>query len=159
MIVETSLNTLINSTNSIDTDDRQHIANQVQFKAGFEASSTNDSIIFQGTTTHDYTVRLKFPVTVVDDANPTGVDVVLVGGDAVRIEQIQPNADVLVSCTCEDFVYRFATTDAAQGVLFGDIRKVSIPKTDRKTQNLGKIGLCKHLIKFTTLLKSERILR
>lgn len=157
MIIEASIQDLTISTNSIDTTARQHTANQVQMKNGFQTVKMGTDVVFQGETTTGHTPKLR--VTGLDTSDsPTAVEVVTPSGP-IKIQPLSKQAQAYVSCDCEDFVFRFATTDQARGVLFGKITRPYIPKTNRATQNLGKIGVCKHLIKFVDLLTSQGVLK
>lgn len=157
MLVEASIQDLMTSTNSIDTDARQHIANQVQFKNGFQTVKVGTDVVFQGATTTGHTP--KFRITGLEEGDGPGAVEVMTQSGPIKIQPLSKQAQAYVSCDCEDFVFRFATTDQARGVLFGKITRPYIPKTDRATQNLGKIGVCKHLIKFVDLLSSQGVLK
>lgn len=158
MIVEASIQDLITSTNSIATDARQHVANQVQFTKGFNTTKFGKDLVFQGVTSTGHTPKLR--ITGLDEGEkPGSISVVTPSGQPMHIQPMSKQAQAFVSCDCEDFVFRFATTDQARGVLFGRITKPYIPKTDRATQNLGKVGVCKHLIKFVELLSSQGVLK
>jgi hypothetical protein len=157
MIIEASIQDLTASTNSIDTTARQHTANQVQMRTGFQTIKMGADVVFQGETTTGHTPKLRITGFEVSE-KPNAVEVVTASGP-IKIEPLSKQAQAYVSCDCEDFVFRFATTDQARGVLFGKITHPYIPKTDRATQNLGKIGVCKHLIKFVDLLTSQGILK
>lgn len=157
MIIEASIQDLTTSTNSIDTTARQHTANQVQLKNGFQTIKMGTDVVFQGETVSGHTPKLRVAGLEVTDG-PTAVEVVTPSGP-IKILPLSKQAQAFVSCDCEDFVYRFATTDQARGVLFGKITRPYIPKTNRATQNLGKIGVCKHLIKFVDVLTSQGVLK
>lgn len=158
MLLEASIQDLIASTNQIDTPARQHVSNQVQFINGFQSVKVGDAMVFQGHTNTDHNPKVRISGLQEEDS-PTAIDVILVGGNSVKILPLSKQADALVTCDCEDFVFRFATTDQQRGVLFGKITKPYIPKTDRATQNLGKIGVCKHLIKFVDMLTAQGVLK
>lgn len=157
MIVEASIQDLTASTNSIDTTARQHTANQVQFKNGFQTVKMGTDVVFQGETATGHTPKLRITGLQTDEG-PNAVEVMTQSGP-IKIQPLSKQAQAYVSCDCEDFVFRFATTDQARGVLFGKITRPYIPKTNRATQNLGKIGVCKHLIKFVDLLTSQGVLK
>lgn len=157
MIIEASIQDLTASTNSIDTTARQHTANQVQLKNGFQTIKMGTDVVFQCETTTGHTPKLRVVGLEVSDS-PNAIEVVTPSGP-IKIEPLSKQAQAYVSCDCEDFVFRFATTDQARGVLFGKITRPYIPKTNRGTQNLGKIGVCKHLIKFVDLLTSQGVLK
>lgn len=157
MIIEASIQDLTTSTNSIDTTARQHTANQVQLKNGFQTIKMGTDVVFQGETTTGHTPKIRITGLETSDS-PTAIEVVTSSGP-IKIQPLSKQAQAYVSCDCEDFVFRFATTDQARGVLFGKITRPYIPKTNRATQNLGKIGVCKHLIKFVDLLTSQGVLK
>ncbi len=157
MLIEASIQDLISSTNTIDTDARQHVANQVQFRNGFQTIKVGSDVVFQGQTSTGHTPKIR--ITGLQETDePNSIEVMTQSGP-IMILPLSKQAQAYVSCDCEDFVFRFATTDQARGVLFGKITRPYIPKTDRATQNLGKIGVCKHLIKFVELLSSQGVLK
>jgi hypothetical protein len=157
MLIEASIQDLVASTNTIDTDARQHVANQVQFTNGFQAVPAGKDIIFQGTTSTGHNPKFRIS-GMQKDEGPQAIQVMSPSGP-LKILPLSKQAQTLVTCDCEDFVFRFATTDQARGVLFGKITRPYIPKTDRATQNLGKVGVCKHLIKFVDLLSAQGVLK
>jgi len=158
MLIEASIQDLVTSTNTIDTPARQHVANQVQFTNGFQAVPSGKDIIFQGTTSTGHNPKFRIS-GMQKDEGPQSVEVMTASGQPLKILPLLKSSQALVTCDCEDFVFRFATTDQARGVLFGKITRPYIPKTDRATQNLGKVGVCKHLIKFVDLLSAQGVLK
>lgn len=158
MLVEASIQDLITSTDQIETKARQHIANQVQFSNGFQSIKVGPDIVFQGDTSTGHHPKIRI-TGIKEDDGPTSVEIMTMSGKPLNILPLTKQTQCYVTCDCEDFVYRFATTNQQRGVLFGKITRPHIPKSNRMTSNLGVIGFCKHLIKFTELLTAERILK
>ena len=157
MLIEASIRDLITSTNQIETKARQHIAYQVQITGGFQTLKVGPDLVFQSNTSTGHHPKIR--ITGFEEyTGPGAVNVVTVAGEELSVRQLSVSSRAYVSCDCEDFIYRFAATNQQYGVLFGKITRPSIPKTNR-VQNLGLIGVCKHLIKFVELLKSEGIVR
>lgn len=157
MLLEASIRDLIVSTNQIETKFRQHVSDQVQFTMGYQVMQIGDSVVFQGYTSNDHFPKIRVLHTQPDDST-TAVKLVTVAGKSLSIVPIKKTSDVLITCNCEDFVYRFATTNQQHGVLFGSITKPYIATGVRPSQNLGVIGVCKHLIKLVDILTADRIL-
>ena len=69
-------------------------------------------------------------------------------------------SDVLVSCTCLDFYYMFATWNQKDTSLYGDAPEPYIKKTDRPFRNPSKVpGVCKHILRLSDELISQRFLK
>lgn len=65
-----------------------------------------------------------------------------------------------VKCNCLDFYWRYATWNHAKNGLEGEPPKPYVKKTDSEPVNPNKSpGVCKHLIKLITFLRTEQILR
>lgn len=65
-----------------------------------------------------------------------------------------------VKCNCLDFYYRFAVWNHTKNSLEGDPPPPYIKKTDSEPQNPNRVpGTCKHLLKLTSFLRTEQILR
>ena len=158
MLVEASLNTLIASTERIETKFRHHIFDQVRLPSGYTLQRMADgSLIAQATTDKGFVPKIKFKTEISEEQQPNMTVVQTVDGETLYVEPAKMADDVLITCSCDDFVYRFAITNKKQGVLFGDIRKTPVPKGVRPSANLNVIGVCKHLLKLTDLLKTERV--
>ena len=68
--------------------------------------------------------------------------------------------DVKVSCTCEDFRWRFANYNFKDNSLFGDAPQAYVKKTNRPPVNPNKTpGVCKHLLRLKKELESEEFFR
>lgn len=157
MLIETSIQDLITSTNQIDTTARQHVYNEVQIVGGYQTTQVGNDLIFQCRTNTGHTPKIRI-VNVEESSTPLASTVITTGGKQLLISPIPKTSQTYISCDCEDFVYRFAVTDQQRGVLFGKITRPTIPKTNRATQNLGKMGVCKHLLKFVAVLTNDGIL-
>jgi hypothetical protein len=156
MLVEASIRDLVTSTNQIETKFRQHISNQVQLVGGYEAFKVGADLVFQADVNTGHHPKLRITgVQETDDNNATSV--VLVGGERMDIKPLQKSDRAFVTCDCDDFVFRFALTNQSQGVLFGKITKQYIPKTNRPSQNLGVIGVCKHILKLVDVLTADGV--
>jgi hypothetical protein len=65
-----------------------------------------------------------------------------------------------VNCNCLDFYYTFSVWNSKDNSLDGDPPVPYVKKTDRLPRNpKKKPGMCKHLIKFITILKSKNIVQ
>ena len=161
MLVEASIKDLINSTNQIETKARQHIAYQVRITNGFQVLRVGRDLVFQGHTStgHDPKIRLIDYQESQQGDSTKSTPIVTVAQQEIDLIPMTKHSQVYVTCNCEDFIYRFATTNQKNGVLFGHITRPTIPKTSRPSSNLGQIGVCKHLIKFIDLLTAEQILK
>lgn len=83
-------------------------------------------------------------------------------GTSYFIEPIRPyKSNVKVRCTCLDFYFRFSVWDQRDDALTGEPPEPYKRKTDTYPPvNPQKVsGLCKHIIKLTTQLRQERIIR
>lgn len=158
MLIEASIRDLTTSTKQIPSTARQHVSNTVTFPTGYQVIKTGRDLVFKGTTDTKHQPALRL-TNVQEVEQPPSVSIKTVAGEELVIEPISTTSPAYVTCDCEDFVYRFATTNQQHGVLFGKITRPHIPKTDRKTSNIGKIGVCKHILKFVDLLASENILK
>ena len=158
MLIETTIRDLITSTYQISTTARQHVYNEVQIINGYQITRVGGDLIFQCQTNTGHAPKIR--IVGVDEAIGGAVSVLTTTtGEQLSINAIPPNTQSYISCDCEDFIYRFAVTNQQHGVLFGKITRPSIPKSTRATQNLGKIGVCKHLLKFIAVLTNENILK
>jgi hypothetical protein len=68
--------------------------------------------------------------------------------------------DAQVRCTCLDFYYRFANQNYQKGSLFGAAPTPYQRKTTTRpaANPTNAIGMCKHLIKMSDILKDMKIL-
>ena len=157
MIVEMTLDQLIKNTEQIETKKRHHIADQVQLNGGYQALKLNDGeVVFQAKTNTNHQPKIRVEIEQVD----RGTNIVLTTGESVEIKPIDTRQkDVQVSCNCEDFIYRFATVNSRNGVLFGNITNTYIAKGVRKPEGPFEPSVCKHIIKLGSVLKANDIIR
>ncbi len=158
MIVESSMRELIANTERIPTTKRHHIANQVVIVRGFEAQRLGeDDVLFSAVTSEGHNPKIRVKVTE-DEHSPTTVNL---GDTQVHITPVSvASDDVQVSCDCDDFFFRFARINSKYGVLFGRIDRVYIPKGTRHVGPVSTVpAVCKHIIKFTHLLRSHNIMK
>lgn len=109
-----------------------------------------------------YTSIIEFlHVEFVDENEPNVSRGVEVTGTNTRTYRILPMSvtvgDALVSCTCEDFRFRFAFYNYQKRCLYGNM----LPQYVRKTQTrppvnpTKSIGMCKHLHAVVNALRAE----
>jgi hypothetical protein len=158
MIVEMTLDQLIRNTEQIETTKRHHIADQVQIPGGYEALKVNDGeVVFQGETNTKHHPKIRIEIEPVETG---GVPLTLTTGENISIKPTDTRSkDVQVTCDCEDFYYRFATVNSKNGVLFGNITKVYIPKGKRKPEGPFQPSICKHIIKLGSTLRGDGVIR
>ena len=97
-----------------------------------------------------------------DEDTPNNVTFTGTDGEMHHIQPIQfQRNNTRVKCTCLDFHYRFAQTNARSDSLYGE----PPPPYQRKTTThppanpMRVPGLCKHLIKLVEDLRRDKILR
>ncbi len=157
-----SLGQLLANTRKIPTTKRHHIADQVQLVGGFQAVKLDGSrIVFQSKTNTGHAPKVSFDY----EETTNGTQVVTQDGTDLSIRpKSSTTDDILVSCNCEDFFYRFATVNSENGVLFGNIERVYVPKGTRKLSQQeypisSQPAICKHVIKLTDLLRAQQVIR
>jgi len=68
------------------------------------------------------------------------------------------SVDVMVKCDCDDFRWRFATFNFADGSLAGDPPPPYVKKTKRPPVNPSQVpGICKHIFKLKKTLERDKI--
>lgn len=89
---------------------------------------------------------------------PTNVTVLTAGGDSQSLSKVSlTNNTLRVRCTCLDFRFRFATWNASDNSLIGDLPPPYIRKTTtRPPVNPAKVpGVCKHIISVVKDLQKQ----
>jgi len=162
MLSEQSLTQLTTSTISgfLRTKKRQKSTNKVRITSRSFARIDTDKLLATAQCdgeTDDYVTKIEFDgVEFVDVADPDGIKI---SGD-LSVNQLDKDVtDVRVSCTCLDFHWTFAWYNSAEGTLIGDPPPPYTPSGNRPPRNPSKVpGLCKHLLKFSEVLKSEGLI-
>lgn len=88
---------------------------------------------------------------------PGSIEIHASDGDRVWLDRpsLEEN-DVLVRCNCNDFYWRFNYFDHLDKSLYGVKRKKYEAKHNAGSANPMRLpGMCKHLMKFATVLKNS----
>jgi len=103
-----------------------------------------------------YQVRIRFIRLLIDEefSESTPVRVTDIDTEDVwYVERVTPDTEVMVKCTCYDFLYRWQEVLHKNKALIGRPKKPkvkgAVTKTGRpwKSQNVGQvIGACKHIL-------------
>lgn len=145
-----------------DTKKRQHEAPKVNI-TNFKYIPFQSKNILQIKTTavsggNQYSPVIQFS-NVNYNTGGRGVTFTAVDGSEYTIEPIRLSQNtVKVRCDCLDFHYRFATWNYNDESLIGKPPPLYRKKTNRPPVNPAQVpGLCKHLVKFFTVLRRYRI--
>jgi hypothetical protein len=157
MIVEMTLDQLVRNTEKIETTKRHHIADEVQLKNGYQALKISEQeVVFQAETSTDHNPKIRMEI---EQTEQGGIPLTLTTGESVKIQPVNTRQkDVQVTCNCDDFIFRFATVNSKNGVLFGNITKTYIAKGVRKPEGPFEPSVCKHIIKLGSVLKGDGII-
>jgi hypothetical protein len=109
---------------------------------------------------NNYTQVIIFS-DVVNTESPDGVTFTGTDGQDHTIEPIElRDSRVKVRCNCLDFYWRFATWNFNDDALFGPKPPLYQRKTDRPPVNPANVsGVCKHLLKVTTQLQQNGVVK
>lgn len=109
-----------------------------------------------------YTVQIRFlNVNYVDVQDSGSVELYAIDGQKYYIKPFtSAQKQVRVGCNCLDFYYRFSLWNHTKKSLEGPPPQPYIKKTDMPLVNPQEIpGVCKHIVKMTSFLKDEGIVR
>jgi hypothetical protein len=154
MLLETTINQIEQITSRDHPGARDSRAKAVTLSGSIQATALPPGILFTASTQTGHKARLRAVETTHDDS---GVVVQLVSGDSITITPISKNLDsVQMNCSCEDFTFRLARANSVSGVLFGNITKPYIKKTNSPPNT--SVGACKHLLKLVSSLTDVGVL-
>jgi hypothetical protein len=167
ILLETEYGVLLGNTLANFVHNRKQAASKVQIsKTNFIPSIDNGTLEVKAITNtgnQKYKTSLYFDdVEFLDEPVGNAATVIGADGDEYYLERIPLNQiDVKVKCTCLDFYYRFATWNSGDESLIGKPPPPYIRKTTtRPPVNPAKVpGVCKHIIKLTDKLISQRMVR
>jgi hypothetical protein len=110
-----------------------------------------------------YDSTIQFDGVIYEDGDQNdNVSFVGVDGEEYNIIPIDlMKSNVKVVCSCLDFYWRFAATNATDGSLLGKPPPLYQKRTQtRPPANIRKVpGVCKHLLKMAVELKVQRVVR
>lgn len=166
ILLETEYGVLLGNTLANFTHNRKQAASKVQItKTNFVPSIDNETLEVKSITNTEsqkYKTTLFFDDVEYVDA-PGGSIATILGtdGEEYYFKKIPLNRiDVKVKCTCLDFYYRFAKWNSGDDSLIGNPPPPYVRKTNRPPVNPNKVpGVCKHIIKVTDKLMSQRLFK
>ncbi len=163
---ETEYGVLLGNTLSNFVHNRQQASSKVQVKKTiFIPSYDNESLEVRATTNTEnnrYRTAMLFDdVEFLDEKTPNCATIIGSDSREYYLNRIPLNQiDVKVKCGCLDFYYRFAVWNHGDDSLIGNPPPPYIKKTNRPPVNPNKVpGVCKHIIKLTQQLMSQRLFR
>ena len=165
-LVETTYTELENKTKSFEpgSKKRQYAVNAIQVKQlKLIPYHNTGQLEVSGITTSDaktYNTTIMFEGVEYQETDEAS-NVSFVGSDGDE-HHILPLAlsklNVKVSCECLDFYWRFASFNAKDGSLHGEVPSPYTKKTERAPVNTNKVpGVCKHLMKTIIALQQSGI--
>lgn len=165
LLLELSYFDLEGRTNSIMGRERTEKSNKVKLDNITYIPMANSGNIKIGSNTtsnngHDYWSTLLFDnINYLSDEDPQDAQAFTFTGTdntEYKIQRVPRNANVKVNCSCLDFHYRFAVWDNKFKALDGTPPPPYVKTTNRPSVNpMQSPGLCKHLIKLMSDLKSQ----
>lgn len=152
-----TLQQLYRNTEQIPTKKRHNVSDEVALANGYKVDKlTDESILVSATTSKQYTPKIKLPVTLVD-----GEGAAITTTDGEQLTITPPSVakdDVQVTCTCDDFYFRFATVNSKENVLFGNITRTYVPVGSGHRVAHDVPAVCKHIIKLADTLQRDGII-
>ena len=163
---ETEYGVLLGNTLNNFVSQRNISANKVKINRTIFIPSFDDDTLEIRATTNTLQQRYR-TCMMFDDVQfldlPGRGSVTIVGSDSRQyyLNKIPLNqVDVKVKCSCLDFYWRFSSFNHKDDSLIGDPPPPYVKRSNRPPVNPAKVpGVCKHVIKLTTQLMTQKLFK